>query len=159
MSMSSTSRASSPGARPRLTRSLPSAMNAMKPTTYMSPYQRTASGPKETRTGSNCGWTSKKKSPGIGAGAPDYPRGSGCDATGAAEIAQVLPFRAHRRQVAVALEADHEADRPGHDERDREAGRNREHVEQDTIGCEARDEAGDAEGEQHEPDHEGGGFH
>src|SRR5689334_14416437 len=124
--------------------------------TYMSPYHRTASGPRWTRTGSNCGWTSKEKSPGRARERPIIPEDGGGEAS---EVAQVVAFRGHRRQFAAALGADHHADEAGHDEGDGEAGGHREHAEQHAVHGDTGDEAGHAEGEQHEADHEGSGFH
>src|SRR5688572_8218899 len=56
--MSSTSLGVTPRSKPWLARHLPSAMKAMKPTTYMRPYQRTAKGPKLKTMGSICGCVS-----------------------------------------------------------------------------------------------------
>src|SRR6202162_1602911 len=57
-SMSSTSRGCQPVSRFCRARILPSTTKSTKPTRYISPYQRTASGPTLKATGSNCGWTS-----------------------------------------------------------------------------------------------------
>src|SRR6202521_5008822 len=57
-SMSSTSRGCQPVSRFCRARILPSTTKSTKPTRYISPYQRTASGPTWKATGSNCGWTS-----------------------------------------------------------------------------------------------------
>src|SRR2546428_2615812 len=57
-SMSSTSRGCQPVSRFCRARILPRTTKSAKPTRYISPYQRTASGPMWNATGSNCGWTS-----------------------------------------------------------------------------------------------------
>src|SRR6266498_1639491 len=57
-SISSTSRGCQPVSRFCRARTLPSTTKSTKPTRYISPYQRTASGPTWKATGSNCGWTS-----------------------------------------------------------------------------------------------------
>src|SRR5256714_585715 len=57
-SMSSTSRGCQPVSRFCRARILPRTTKSTKPTRYISPYQRTASGPIWNATGSNCGWTS-----------------------------------------------------------------------------------------------------
>src|SRR5436190_7170033 len=57
-SMSSTSRGCQPVSRFCRARILPRTTKSTKPTRYISPYQRTASGPMWNATGSNCGWTS-----------------------------------------------------------------------------------------------------
>src|SRR6185369_5126145 len=56
--MSSTSRGCQPVRRFCRARILPRTTNNTNPTRYMSPYQRTARGPRWMATGSNCGWTS-----------------------------------------------------------------------------------------------------
>src|SRR5688572_11141841 len=48
------------GAAPPAILLTPSHQAAAKPARYMSPYQRTASGPIENATGSICGWTSMR---------------------------------------------------------------------------------------------------
>src|SRR3989442_711693 len=57
-SMLSTSRGCQPVSRFCRARILPRTTKSTKPTRYISPYQRTASGPIWNATGSNCGWTS-----------------------------------------------------------------------------------------------------
>src|SRR5258708_30458474 len=58
--MSSTSRSVMSTGGPWRTRHFPRAISATKARTYITPYHRTASGPRWRATGSNCGWISTK---------------------------------------------------------------------------------------------------
>src|SRR5450631_589302 len=80
----------------------------MNPITYMSPYHRTATGPRLKMTGSNCGWVSTAGSFKRTGAALFY--GDGPDELDASQVAHVVARAARRHEIMVARHAVHDED-------------------------------------------------
>src|SRR5260221_7012870 len=120
--MSSTSRSVTSNGGPWRTRHFPRTISAMNAMTYITPYHRTASGPRWKTTGSNWGWISTK---GFlqGQCARHYPAESPRAAAAYLDPgAHVVAARPRRHDAAPLRQAEHDADR-AHDDVDDAEGR------------------------------------